>query len=153
MKLLKQNVYYYFWITAIVSIALSIYWLNFEDAVLDINVHDTYYVIHNSHILQLIAFLYIFLGFIYWMFQKMNIKLIKTLTQLHTSLSILIIPLYFIGCYLLDLIFPPSNFPLFDDTQNSQLLITVITLIGLLAQLLIIFNIIISLVKYFIQKI
>jgi cytochrome c oxidase subunit 1 len=152
MKLLKQNVYFYFWITAIVLIALSIYWLNFEDAVLDINVHDTYFVIHNSHILQLLAIIYSFLGFIYWLFQKMNIKLVKPLTQLHTSISIIIIPLYFICSYLLELFYPPSNFPLFDDTQNFQLLITVITLIGLLAQLLIIFNIIISLIKYFTYK-
>ena len=152
MKLLKQNVYFYFWITAIVLIALSIYWLNFEDAVLDINVHDTYYVIHNSHILQLIAFVYIFLGLIYWLFQRMNIKLVNPLTQLHASISIIIIPLYFICIYLLELLYTPSNFPLFDDTQNFQLLITVITLIGLLAQLLIIFNIIISLIKYFTYK-
>ncbi len=153
MKLIKQNVYYYFWITAIVLITLSIYWLNFEDATLDINVHDTYYVIHNSHILQLIAFVYIFLGFIYWLFKKINIKLIKALTQLHTSISILIFPLYFICSYLLELLNPPSNFPLLDSTQNSQLLITIITLVGLLAQLLIVFNIIISLVKYFTHKI
>jgi heme/copper-type cytochrome/quinol oxidase subunit 1 len=117
--------------------------------VLDINVHDTYFVIHNSHILQLLAIIYSFLGFIYWLFQKMNIKLVKPLTQLHTSTSIIIIPLYFICSYLLELLYPPSNFPLFDDTQNFQLLIAVITLIGLLAQLLIIFNIIISLIKYF----
>ncbi|MAB47901.1 MAG: hypothetical protein CMC05_04645 [Flavobacteriaceae bacterium] len=152
MKLLKQNVYYYFWITAMVLIALSIYWLNFEDAVIDINVHDTYFVIHNSHILQLIAFIYIFLGFIYWFFKRIKIKLTKNLTQLHTSISILIIPLYFICSYLLELLYPPSNFPLFDDTQNFQLLITVITLIGLLAQLLFIFNIVISLIKYFTHK-
>ncbi len=135
-----------------VLIALSIYWLNFEDAVIDINVHDTYFVIHNSHILQLIAFIYIFLGFIYWFFKRIKIKLTKNLTQLHTSISILIIPLYFICSYLLELLYPPSNFPLFDDTQNFQLLITVITLIGLLAQLLFIFNIVISLIKYFTHK-
>ncbi len=152
MKLLKQNVYYYFWITAILLIALSIYWLNFEDAVLDINVHDTYFVIHHSHILQLLAIIYSFLGFIYWLFQKINIKLVKTLTQLHTSISILIIPLYFICSYLLELLYPPSNFPLLDSIQNSQLLITIITLIGLLAQLLIIFNIVISIIRYFTHK-
>ena len=135
-----------------VLIALSIYWLNFEDAVIDINVHDTYFVIHNSHILQLIAFIYIFLGFIYWFFKRIKIKLTKNLTQLHTSISILIIPLYFICSYLLELLYPPSNFSLFDDTQNFQLLITVITLIGLLAQLLFIFNIVISLIKYFTHK-
>lgn len=152
MKLLKQNVYHYFWITAIVLITLSIYWLNFEDAVLDINVHDTYFVIHHAHILQLIAFLYILLGFIYWFFKRINIKLIKSLTQLHTSISILIFPLYIICSYLLELLYPPSNFPLFDDTQNFQLLITVITLIGLLAQLLFIFNIVISIIRYFTHK-
>ena len=152
MKLLKQVNYHYFWITAIILIIISIYWLNFEDAVFVINVHDTYFVIHNSHILQFIAFIYILLGFIYWLFKKRNIKLIKPLTQLHTSISILIIPLYFIGSYLLDLIYPHSNFPLFDDTHNFQLLITFITLIGLLAQLLIIFNVIISLIRYFSHK-
>lgn len=152
MKLLKQNVYYYFWITAIVLIALSIYWLNFEDATLDINVHDTYFVIHHAHILQLIAFLYILLGFIYWFFKRINIKLIKALTQLHTSISILIFPLYFICSYLLELLYPPSCFPLLDSIQNFQLLITVITLIGLLAQLLFIFNIVVSIIRYFTHK-
>lgn len=152
MKLLKQNVYHYFWITAIVLFAIGKYLLRFEDATLDINVHDTYFVIHHAHILQLIAFLYILLGFIYWFFKRINIKLIKALTQLHTSISILIFPLYIICRYLLELLYPPSNFPLFDDTQNFQLLITVITLIGLLAQLLFIFNIVISIIRYFTHK-
>jgi len=137
----------------IISGSLQLYYLlRFVDAVLDINVHDTYFVIHHAHILQLIAFLYILLGFIYWFFKRINIKLIKASTQLHSSISILIFPLYFICSYLLELLYPPSNSPLLDSIQNFQLLITVITLIGLLAQLLFIFNIVVSLIKYFTHK-
>jgi len=151
MKLLKQNVYYYFWITAIILIAISIYWLNFEDAVLDINVHDTYFVIHNSHILQLIAIIYSLLGFFYWLFKKVNVKLINALTRLHTAITILVIPIYFIG-HPLFISFPESNFPLFDDTPKIQVFITILVLITLIAQLLFILNVIISLFKHFLDR-
>jgi heme/copper-type cytochrome/quinol oxidase subunit 1 len=151
MKLLNQNAYYFFWITAIVLIALSIYWLNFEDAVLDINVHDTYFVIHNSHILQLLAIIYSFLGFIYWFFKKIDIKLMRVLTRLHTAITILVIPIYFIG-HPLFISFSESNFPLFDDTAKIQIFITVLVLITLVAQLLLILNVIISLFKHFLER-
>ena len=151
MKLLKQNVYYYFWITVTVLIALSIHWLNFEDAVLDINVHDTYFVIHNSHILQLIAIIYSLLGFIFWLFKKVNVKLINALTRLHTAITILVIPIYFIG-HPLFISFSESNFPLFDDTPKIQIFITILVLITLITQILFILNVLISLFKHFLNR-
>lgn len=151
MKLLKVNVYYYFWITAIILFAISLYLFNFENSVLDINVHDTYFVIHNSHILQLLAIIYTFIAFVYWSFKKVNLELIKILTSVHTAITILVIPVYFVGHHILVLFFE-SDFPLFEDTKNIQILITILVLITLVAQILFILNTIICLLKYLINK-
>ena len=151
MNLLNKNVYLYFWTTAIVLIAVSFYLFYFQDSVIDINVHDTYFVIHNSHILQLLAFIYIFLGFIYWLFKKGNIKLITVLTKVHTAFTLLVIPVYLIGYHLFILFFE-SNFPMFDHTPKIQIFLKIIVLVTLIAQLLLILNVIIGLFKHFIRK-
>ena len=132
-------------------IMLRFYWWNFEDAVLDINVHDTYYIIHYSHILQILAILYALAGLIYWLLIRFEFALIKSLTKTHSICTLSIIPLYFIGNFLLDK-FYNSEFPLFDDTSKFIIFITILIIIGLIAQLIFFINTITSIVKNLIKK-
>lgn len=151
MKFLRQKVYLYFWSIALLLIAFSIYSYTIEDAVLDINVHDTYFIIHYSHILQLLAIIYAVLGFIYWLLNQLKVTLLKFLTLIHSIISILIIPIYILGYYLIDFFFKPK-FPLFDDTSNHHVFTTIIVFIGLISQLFFILNLVTSLFKHFFYK-
>ncbi len=151
MKFLRQKVYVYFWSIALLLIAFSVYSYTIEDAVLDINVHDTYFIIHYSHIFQLLAIIYAVLGLAYYIIKLIKVNLIKSLTNIHSLLSLGIIPIYFIG-YLILSARKHSQFPLFDDTSNLNVFITIIVLIGLISQLFFILNLVISLLKHFFYK-
>jgi len=151
MKSIHKKPYLFFWIATIFLIMLSIYWWNFEDAVLDINIHDTYFIIHNSHILLLLAILYALVGLTYWVLLKFQVALSKSLTQIHYICSLIIIPIYFIGNFFLDK-FHKSEFPLFDNTSKFVIFITILIFIGLIAQLFFFINVILSLFKHFYNR-
>lgn len=152
MGFLNQRAHYYFFTTSVLLVIISFYYINLKSAILDINIHDTYFVVHISHFLQLLAITYSFLGLIYLVFQKVKVKLIKSLTLLHTTISMLILPIYFVGSSLIEFFIPSSDFPLFDNPMNNQLFITLVILIGLTIQLFFGLNIIISLFKHFSKK-
>ena len=139
-----------FWATAVIFMFLSAYYQRFDDA-LDINVHDTYYVIHNSHVAFLLAIFYALFGLFYWILSKSTLELNRILTRIHTFSTLLIIPLYFIGYYIIE-IFYKSEFPLFDDTSILQIFITILVLVGLVSQIFFVLNIVISSYKYFIHQ-
>ena len=58
-----------------------------EDAVLDINVHDTYYVIAYLHLSILISILFGIFGIVYWIMLKADRKLSKWLNWTHIGLT------------------------------------------------------------------
>lgn len=57
------------------------------DAILDINVHDTYYVIAYFHLAILISILFGIIGLGYWIMQKAGKKLSKGLNWTHIGLT------------------------------------------------------------------
>lgn len=147
----KINIYFYYWLVSIFFLILSAYWLNKNDAVIDINVHDTYFVIHNSHVSILLATIYAFFGLIYCIPRFTKIKLIISLTNIHSILTLGIIPIYFIGYFSLSTR-KHSQFPLFDDTSGLNAFSFIIWLIFLIAQFFLIFNLIINSVKLLINR-
>ncbi|HMB63212.1 MAG TPA: cbb3-type cytochrome c oxidase subunit I [Eudoraea sp.] len=57
------------------------------NAVLDLNIHDTHYVIAYLHFATLIAILFGIIGVGYWIMQKTDRKLSRWLNWTHVGLS------------------------------------------------------------------
>lgn len=129
---------------------ISFYCSNSETTI-DINVHDTYYVIHHSYLSILFALFYALVGFMYLIFKISKIKLINILTKIHSIITLSSVPLYFVGLEIINLK-PDSYFPLFNDVSNSYYFITIIGILFLLAQFLFILNVAFGLIKHLFFK-
>lgn len=117
------------------------------DSTLDINVHDTYFVIAHFHLVMGISALYgMFAGIYHW-FPKMYGKMLnKNLGYIHFWVTAVcaygvFFPMHFIGLAGLPRrYYTNTNFPLFDDLQNVNVLITVFALVGGVFQLVFLYN-------------
>ena len=148
----KYKSHQYLWFTAIAIMIFGLLTLFDDEAVLDVNVHDTYYVIHNFHLAQFIAVAYFAFGLIYFSFEKLSINLITSLSRIHVSITCLAFLIYIIGMIVLTTINTERSFPLFDDLSNENVFISLIFMFVFIAQLLFLLNIIISLLKYGLQR-
>ncbi|MDR7208085.1 cbb3-type cytochrome c oxidase subunit I [Flavobacterium piscis] len=117
------------------------------DSTLDINVHDTYFVIAHFHLVMGISALYgMFAGIYHW-FPKMYGRMLnKNLGYIHFWVTAVcaygvFFPMHFIGLAGLPRrYYTNTNFPLFDDLQNVNVLITMFALIGGVFQLVFLYN-------------
>lgn len=117
------------------------------DSTLDINVHDTYFVIAHFHLVMGISALYgMFAGIYHW-FPKMYGKMLnKNLGYIHFWVTAVcaygvFFPMHFIGLAGLPRrYYTNTNFPLFDDLQNVNVLITTFALVGGAFQLVFLYN-------------
>lgn len=117
------------------------------DSTLDINVHDTYFVVAHFHLVMGISALYgLFAGVYHW-FPKMYGKMMnKNLGYVHFWVTAIgaygvFFPMHFIGMAGLPRrYYTNSNFPYFDDLQDTNVLITVFALITAAAQLVFLYN-------------
>jgi len=107
------------------------------DSTLDINVHDTYFVIAHFHLVMGISALYgLFAGVYHWFPKMFGRMMNKNLGYIHfwvTAISAygVFFPMHFIGLAGLPRrYYTNTNFPLFDDLQNVNVLITIFALIG-----------------------
>ena len=117
------------------------------DSTLDINVHDTYFVVAHFHLVMGISALYgLFAGVYHW-FPKMYGRMLdKKLGYVHFWITAIgaygvFFPMHFIGMAGLPRrYYTNSNFPYFDDLQDTNILITVFALITASAQLIFLYN-------------
>lgn len=117
------------------------------DSTLDINVHDTYFVVAHFHLVMGISALYgMFAGIYHW-FPKMFGRLLnKNMGYIHFWVTAVcaygvFFPMHFIGLAGLPRrYYTNTNFPLFDDLQNVNVLITTFALIGGAFQLVFLYN-------------
>jgi cytochrome c oxidase subunit 1 len=117
------------------------------DSTLDINVHDTYFVVAHFHLVMGISALYgMFAGIYHW-FPKMYGRMLnKNLGYVHFWVTAVcaygvFFPMHFIGLAGLPRrYYTNTNFPLFDDLQNVNVLITTFALIGGAFQLVFLYN-------------
>jgi cytochrome c oxidase subunit 1 len=106
------------------------------DSTLDINVHDTYFVVAHFHLVMGISALYgMFAGIYHWFPRMFGRMLNKNLGYIHFGLLLYVLmecfPMHFIGLAGLPRrYYTNTNFPLFDDLQNVNVLITTFALIG-----------------------
>ena len=86
MKKNKIRVYHLFWAVAIIVLLIGIIQ---NDKTLDINVHDTYFVISYRLVSYAVFLFYILNGLGYWSLMKiLKRRLIKAFTIIHTVILI-----------------------------------------------------------------
>jgi cytochrome c oxidase subunit 1 len=117
------------------------------DSTLDINVHDTYFVVAHFHLVMGISALYgMFAGIYHWYPKMYGRMLNKNLGYLHFWVTAVcaygvFFPMHFIGMAGLPRrYYTNTNFPLFDDLQDVNVIITVFALVGGVFQLVFLWN-------------
>ncbi|UII75158.1 cbb3-type cytochrome c oxidase subunit I [Flagellimonas sp. HMM57] len=112
------------------------------DAILDINVHDTYYVITYLHFAILISTFFGIIGIGYWIIQKVGRKLSKWLNWIHIGLT-------FGGTIVVWILakFYRTEIMEYEFNNNLTLIITSIVLLMTVGQLIFPINIIYGLTK------
>lgn len=117
------------------------------DSTLDINVHDTYFVVAHFHLVMGISALYgMFAGVYHWFPRMFGRMLNKNLGYVHFWVTAIcaygvFFPMHFIGLAGLPRrYYTNTAFPLFDDLQNVNVLITVFALVGGVFQLVFLYN-------------
>ena len=121
MTLKNLKVYNLFLIVSILILLIGFYRSTDPNSILDINVHDTYFVISNYHCTLVLFTLYFLTGLLYWLFEKLPKKrLIKPLTLIHTIILIGSFVFYWLVVLYSKLLPGDPNFPLFD--YGSQLI-------------------------------
>lgn len=117
------------------------------DSTLDINVHDTYFVVAHFHLVMGISALYgMFAGIYHW-FPKMYGRMLnKNAGYIHFWVTTVcaygvFFPMHFIGMAGLPRrYYTNTNFPLFDDLNNVNVVITMFALVGGVFQFVFLWN-------------
>ncbi|RZS91900.1 hypothetical protein [Aquimarina brevivitae] len=116
------------------------YW--FGNNTLDLNIHDTYYVISYWHIAKMISLFFGILGVLYWIFKVLKINLLQALILIHIYIT-------WIGSVLILLLglFNHSVINEYIFPSGLALGSLILTLVILIAQVFFALNVIISLIK------
>lgn len=117
---------------------------NVEDAVIDINYHDTYYVTSYDNYVSIASLAFFILAFIYFVLRVAKIKLNRSLNTIHTITSFL---------SALFILFPFSFFPSQKiggfpeqvENLNTEMGLMILLFIGI--QILLVINIGFSIIK------
>ncbi|NER18112.1 cytochrome c oxidase subunit I [Spongiivirga citrea] len=117
------------------------------DSALDINVHDTYFVVAHFHLVMGISALYgLFAGVYHWFPKMFGRMMNKNMGYVHfwtTAIAAygVFFPMHFIGMAGLPRrYYENTAFPLFDDLQDVNVIITMFAIFGGLFQLVFLFN-------------
>ncbi len=118
------------------------------DSTLDINVHDTYFVIAHFHLVMGISALYgLFAGVYHWFPKMFHGRLMnKNLGYIHFWVTAvgsygIFFPMHFVGMAGVPRrYYQNTAFPMFDDLTDVQILITVFAIITAFIQLVFIYN-------------
>src|SRR5690554_935533 len=121
------------------------------DSALDINVHDTYFVIAHFHLVMGISALYgMFAGVYHWYPKMFGRMMNKNLGYIHFWVTAIcaygvFFPMHFIGMAGLPRrYYTNSAFPLFDDLADVNVVITVFAIIGSIFQIVFLYNFFVS---------
>lgn len=117
------------------------------DSTLDINVHDTYFVVAHFHLVMGISALYgMFAGIYHWFPRMYGRMMNKNLGYIHFWVTAVcaygvFFPLHFVGLAGLPRrYYTYTNFPIFDDLQDIQVIVTIFAIVGALFQIVFFWN-------------
>lgn len=117
------------------------------DSTLDINVHDTYFVVAHFHLVMGISALYgMFAGVYHWFPRMFGRMMNKNLGYVHFWVTAIcaygvFFPMHFIGMAGLPRrYYTNSEFPLFDDLADVNVIITLFAIVGGAFQLVFLYN-------------
>ena len=117
------------------------------DSALDINVHDTYFVVAHFHIVMgLSAIFGMFAGVYHWFPKLFGRMMNPTLGKAHFWFTFIsgygvFFPMHFLGLAGVPRrYYSNTAFPIFDDLVDINVIVTVFALIGGVAQVLFLFN-------------
>lgn len=117
------------------------------DSALDINVHDTYFVVAHFHLVMGISALYGLLAGVYHWYPKMFGRMMnKNLGYLHFWITVvgaygIFFPMHFVGMAGLPRrYYTNTAFPYFDDLADINVVITIFAIITAAAQLIFLYN-------------
>ena len=116
-----------------------------EDSALDINIHDTYFVVAHTHLFLIICVCFALLGFVYFILNKLQIPLRKGLNFTHTILTFLGTLFIAYPIEILSKNNQPRGFPAYPPDLNTE--ITLAFGIVILAQVLLVINGIVGILK------
>ncbi len=121
------------------------------DSALDINVHDTYFVVAHFHLVMGISALYgLFAGVYHWFPKMFGRMMNKNLGYVHFWVTVIgaygiFFPMHFIGMAGLPRrYYTNTAFPYFDDLANINVVITIFAIITAAVQLVFLYNFIVS---------
>ena len=124
------------------------------DSALDINIHDTYFVVAHFHLVMGVSAIFGMYAGIYHWFPKMYGRMMnKALGYWHFWITIICAygvfwPMHFIGLAGLPRrYYTNTNFPMFDDLLQINVVITIFALVGGIAQIIFIANFFISIYR------
>lgn len=140
MKRIKN--YYVLLLTSFILLMLGFFIVGKK--ILDINIHDTYFIILYSDLYLLFSIIAFFFFTIYFSLDKGKIVLNDAISKIHifgTLFSILVL------LFPYSLFENPKNFQLYDSFEYINMLLTISFLLFLIFQLLFIINIFVSLIK------
>ncbi|WP_367278102.1 cbb3-type cytochrome c oxidase subunit I [uncultured Algibacter sp.] len=148
MNFLKNKPYIIFWIIGIIIFIPFFKHISF-DSTIDINVHDTYFVVAHYHLGMIFLIFFVLIGLIYWVLNIFKRKKVNWLTICHIILTIMSTFLLFYSDYLFGSSTFQSNnkYPYFDGLLNSNLIKTLAFLMFGIGQILFFFNILIGILK------
>lgn len=124
MNFQKIKVYHLFWVVSILILMIGIAQNNKPQASLDINIHDTYFVVGNIESTVFLFICYFLMGLGYWLVQKVFKKrLIKSLTLIHSLILIGSFVFYWFIFFFNPRYQVYSNFPLYDNYWSINMVL------------------------------
>ena len=124
------------------------------DSALDINIHDTYFVVAHFHLVMGVSAIFGMYAGIYHWFPKMYGRLMnKAMGYWHFWITIIcaygvFFPMHFIGLAGLPRrYYSNTAFPMFDDVSDTNVVITYFALIGGIGQIIFLANFFISIYR------
>lgn len=115
-----------------------------SDETFDINIHDTYFVIAQNQLYWLFSLFFFFFFMIYFILEKLRFQWQRLLELIHVYGTVF----FTLGMFFpYELIFKSPEFQLFDDYQRSNVYRSFFALFFLIAQILLIINIFVAIIK------